>query len=149
MHIEIPREANQEAKGEIRDDRQRNRDRRELHISNMSNKYIRERIYSVITQNIERDGTRNGPQLRRFQETYGSGVGKVIHRRVVAAVAGSQHRRRRMMKVAGFYIRKAMDQWRLHLEPRVSPPRGRFGRGTNALRRSVFFICVFTYLYFL
>lgn len=89
MHKEMPREANQEAKWEIRDDRQRNRDGRELHISDMSNKYIRERIYSVITQNIERDGTRNRPQLRRFQGTYGSGVGKVIHRRVVAAVAGS------------------------------------------------------------
>lgn len=51
--VEMLKEANQEAKREVWNDRQTYCNCRELHISNVSNKNIGKRIDSIIAQNVE------------------------------------------------------------------------------------------------
>jgi hypothetical protein len=52
-NLQMFEEANQEAKREVCNDRQGNRNGRELHISDVSNKDIRKRIDPIIAPNVK------------------------------------------------------------------------------------------------
>ena len=125
------RKTNQEPKREVCNNRERNSNSRELHISNMPNKDISKGVSPIIAQNIESNWTCNCPQLCRLLTAYSLGLIEIIHRHIVPLI-WTKSCGRSMVEVHSFKLRIFIKQRWIHLNLHLPTPRCRLCRGRSS-----------------
>lgn len=139
--------SNQEAKGEVSKDRERNCNSRELHIPKMPNKDVSKWIDPIIAQNIKRYWPSNSPQLYTLQVTNILHILKIVDPRIIPAHAGRQHFWWRVVELGGSQGGAAnatvLDQRWLHVKCNCSFPRCWFCRGWTVALPCFFSLILF------